>query len=100
KISELSQRQRTAFLLHADVLRDFELLGLASIRTLASHLGLTKEQLANLWNRLPLDDLTIAGILDCRRQQVINLRRVARDNLGRAWRDWRAAQTSVGNKMM
>jgi RNA polymerase sigma factor (sigma-70 family) len=88
EISALSERQRRAFLLHSDVLRDFDLLGIASIRSAATCLELEATELATLWNRLPLDDLTIAKMLDCSRQQVINLRRVARDKLGEAWRNW------------
>ncbi len=93
EIGILSERQRRAFLLHSEVLRDFELLAVASIRTIASALQVSALELAELWNRIPLDDLTIAKMLDCTRQQVINLRRVARDKLGQAWQKW-----SAGNK--
>ncbi len=95
QIGELSGRQRSAFLLHSDVLRDFDLLGIASIRALAVSLEMEAEEFADLWNRLPLADLTIATMLDCSRQRVINLRRVARDKLGQAWREWNA-----GNKRL
>ena len=70
-----------------------ELLGIASIRSIAIALDFAPERLAELWNETPLDDLTIAKMLDCTRQQVINLRRVARDKLGEAWRSW-----NLGNK--
>lgn len=95
EVKSLSDRQRRAFLFHSDVLQEFELLGIASIRVLAGPLDLTPQELAELWNRLPLDDLTIAKMLDCTRQQVINLRRVARDKLGEAWKIW-----SRGNNRM
>ncbi|MGH8093684.1 MAG: hypothetical protein ACREIF_09455 [Chthoniobacterales bacterium] len=95
EIGTLSDRQRRAFLLHSEILREFELLGVASIRSVALALGLAGTELAELWNRLPLDDLTIAGMLACTRQQVINLRRVARDKLGEAWRLWKFG---AGNK--
>jgi hypothetical protein len=36
-----------------------------------------------LWNELPLEDTRIAVILRITRQQVINLRRSARDRLAR-----------------
>ncbi len=91
----LSERQRRAFLLHSEVLHEFELFGIASIRLLAGLLQLSALELAELWNHIPLDDLTIAKMLDCTRQQVINLRRVARDKLGAAWRDWKFGD---GNK--
>ncbi|MEO5719484.1 MAG: hypothetical protein ABIR29_13065 [Chthoniobacterales bacterium] len=93
EIGALSERQRRAFLLHSEVLRDFELLAIASLRSIALSLQLPALELAELWNRIPLDDLTIAKMIDCTRQQVINLRRVARDKLGQAWREWNA-----GNK--
>jgi hypothetical protein len=89
ELNELSERQRRAFLFHSEVLREFELLGIASIRSIAGALLLSAQELAELWNRIPLDDLTIAPMLGCTRQQVINLRRVARDNLSEAWRAWR-----------
>ncbi|HEY2801925.1 MAG TPA: hypothetical protein VGI85_15140 [Chthoniobacterales bacterium] len=95
EIGALSDRQRRAFLLHSEVLREFELLGVASIRSIATILDLEAQELAALWNRLPLDDLTTAKMLACTRQQVINLRRVARTKLGDAWRVW---NSGAGNK--
>ena len=41
------------------------------------------EHLAEIWNELPLDDRTIAGHLGLTRQQVINLRSAARQRLAR-----------------
>ena len=93
EIGGLSTRQRRAFLLHFDFLRELELLGIASLRAIAGALEFSPNEFAALWNRLPFDDLAIAKMLDCTRQQVINLRRVARDKLGEAWRKW-----SAGNK--
>jgi len=93
EIGTLSSRQRRAFLLHFDFLRELELLGVASLRAIAGVLDFSPNEFASLWNRLPLDDLAIAKMLDCTRQQVINLRRVGRDKLGAAWRQWNA-----GNK--
>jgi hypothetical protein len=40
-------------------------------------------QFAELWPQLPLDDATIAGLLNLTRQQVINLRKSARERLAR-----------------
>ena len=79
QMEKLSSRQCVAFLLNSNVIRDFELFGLASIRTLAPRFAMAPEHLAVLWQRLPLDDLALAAELQCTRQQVINLRRVARD---------------------
>ena len=49
-------------------------------------LALAAEQFAELYNRLPLDDATIAQRLGITRQQVINLRKAARDRLVRRMR--------------
>ncbi len=89
EIRQLRPNQRAALLLN---LRDsegvsaielFVLLGLATIDEIAEALQMPAERLAGIWNTLPLDDLTIAGMLGVNRQQVINLRRAARDRLGR-----------------
>lgn len=85
QIATLPARQAAAFLLSSSVLREFELLGIASIRTVAPLFSMADERLAAIWQQLPLDDLAIAAELGCTRQQVINLRRVARDSLSRAW---------------
>jgi DNA-directed RNA polymerase specialized sigma24 family protein len=93
EICELPPRQRTAFLLN---LRDekgcsaielFPLLGLATIRQLASTLEIPECEFAGLWNDLPLDDARIAARLGITRQQVINLRKSARERLERRVRD-------------
>ncbi|MBV8899435.1 MAG: hypothetical protein JOY92_04905 [Verrucomicrobia bacterium] len=88
EVAQLPLRQRTAFLLHSSATRDFELCGVLSIRQLAALLEQPTGQIAAFWNDLPLDDLTIAGLLGLERQQVINLRSVARATLGRRWKDW------------
>jgi hypothetical protein len=41
------------------------------------------EVFAGLWSRLPLDDASIAELLNITRQQVINLRKCARERLAR-----------------
>jgi DNA-directed RNA polymerase specialized sigma24 family protein len=58
-------------------------LGVASFREAAGALEMAPEELAGLWNRLPLDDHEIAGRLGLGRQQVINLRSTARERLAR-----------------
>ena len=88
EIRELPDRQRTALLLnlrsaHGTAIELLADLGVASFRELADVLGLTKEDLAALWNRLPLDDREIAERLGVERQQVINLRSAARQRLQR-----------------
>ena len=58
-------------------------LGIATFQELAGMLGMAKEELAELWNRLPLDDNEIGARLGVERQQVINLRSAARQRLQR-----------------
>jgi hypothetical protein len=55
--------------------------GIASIREIAGILDYPLEEFAEVWNRLPLDDLAIGQRLGVTRQQVINLRKSARERL-------------------
>ena len=89
EISNLRHRQRVALLLN---LRDgsgqsalplFMILGVASIRQIAAVLTLDVDELAAHWSDLPLDDQRIAAMLGITRQQVINLRKSARERLAR-----------------
>ncbi len=88
ELGELSVPQRTAFLLHSTVTREFEIAGLGSIRKVAELLERSADEMARAWQEIPMPDLVIAQMLGRERQQVINLRRVARDHLGAAWRKW------------
>jgi DNA-directed RNA polymerase specialized sigma24 family protein len=87
EISSLPLRQRIALLLSlrdtqgAALLWVFPLTGVASIRHIARTLEIPDLELAELWSRLPLDDLSIGGRLGCTRQQAINLRSAARKRL-------------------
>ena len=89
EIGELPLTQRLALLLN---LRDqhggpalalLPLIGIASIRDIADKLEMPAGQLAAVWNQLPIDDLRVSQILNVSRQQVINLRKAARERLGR-----------------
>ena len=89
EICQLPVRQRMALLLN---LRDDQgggvaallpVTGVASLRQIASALEMVGEDFAHLWPRLPLDDASIAGLLSVTRQQVINLRKCARERLAR-----------------
>jgi CRP-like cAMP-binding protein len=89
EVSQLPALQRAALLLN---LRDAEgsgviafipHLGIASRSEIARMLGMTEERFGALWNDLPLDDTRIAGLLGLTRQQVINLRKTARERLAR-----------------
>jgi DNA-directed RNA polymerase specialized sigma24 family protein len=94
EICELPARQRAALLLNlrddggGDVIALFPMLGVASIRQIADALELPAEEFAALWHDLPLDDATIAGRLNLSRQQVINLRKSARERLARRMREF------------
>jgi len=85
----LPQRQRVALLLNLrdaqakDALVLFVLTGIASVRRIAEALEVPAEELASLWNKLPLQDADIAVLLGLTRQQVINLRKSARERLAR-----------------
>ena len=59
------------------------LLGIATFQQVAGVLEMSAERLGKLWPDLPLDDLTIASTLGLTRQQVINLRKAARARLAR-----------------
>ncbi|HEV2828382.1 MAG TPA: hypothetical protein VGW76_12340 [Pyrinomonadaceae bacterium] len=58
-------------------------LGIASQAQIAVNLELPEEEFSALWNDLPLDDSSIATMLGISRQQVINLRKTARERLRR-----------------
>ena len=89
EVCELPINQRIAILLN---LRDDEgrsalpmlpPTGIATIRRIAEVLNIPALELAALWPELPLDDARIAERLALKRQQVINLRKSARERLGR-----------------
>ena len=87
EIGQLPLRQRSALLLNLTdslghgVIALLPVIGIASFQEIAVALGMTAEQLADEWNNLPLDDATIASHLGVTRQQVINLRKSARERL-------------------
>ena len=83
QIGELPLRQRYALLLNlkGDAITAFLVTGAASLRDIAATLELPVDQMAVLWNDLPLSDNVIAARLECTRQQIINLRMAARKRL-------------------
>jgi len=89
EIVELPARQRAALLLN---LRDangesvttlFAVTRVAGLDRIAAALEMSAEEFAGIWNELPWSDLQIATRLDLTRQQVINLRKCARERLSR-----------------
>ncbi|MDQ1524992.1 MAG: hypothetical protein QOE47_2916 [Pyrinomonadaceae bacterium] len=89
EIKELPPRQRTALLLNLSDAQGrsytelLALLGVASARQIADALEIPADEFAGIWNDLPLDDRVIAARLNLTRQQVINLRKSARERLAR-----------------
>jgi hypothetical protein len=89
EIRELKPHQRMALLLNlrdadgGDVVSVLPSSGIATFSEIANALSMTADQLADLWNDLPLDDISIANRLSITRQQVINLRKSARERLAR-----------------
>ena len=89
EIGALPLRQRLALLLSArdrsgdSVTQFLVMTGVASIRQIGAALDMEAERFGALWHELPLADDRIASMLNSTRQQVINLRRSARDRLVR-----------------
>jgi RNA polymerase sigma factor (sigma-70 family) len=92
EICQLPPRQRAALLLNLsdaegrDVIALLPITGIATPRQIAEAVEMPPEQFAALWNDLPMDDATIARHLAITRQQVINLRKSARQRLARRMR--------------
>jgi hypothetical protein len=89
EVGQLPVLQRAALLLN---LRDAQggsaiffipHLGVASQKQIAGTLGFPEQEFAVLWSDLPLDDTRLAELLELTRQQVINLRKTARERLAR-----------------
>jgi predicted DNA-binding protein (UPF0251 family) len=59
------------------------IVGIATPAEVAAVLAMTVEEFAALWSELPLEDNRIASLLGLTRQQVINLRKSARERLTR-----------------
>jgi DNA-directed RNA polymerase specialized sigma24 family protein len=89
EVRELPAAQRAALLFNlrepdgGGCLPLLQATGIATLRQIAEALELPVERFAELWPRLPLDDATIAGLLGLTRQQIINLRKSARERLAR-----------------
>lgn len=93
EIGELPLRQRLALLLNlrdehgASQIEAFTFTGVATIRQIAGMLEMTAEELAGIWNELPMEDSLIANRLQLTRQQIINLRKGARQRLAKRMRE-------------
>jgi hypothetical protein len=89
EVCQLPRRQRLALLLNFKDGRGQDLVSLlpytrtATIEQIAEAIELPLAEFLKLWNKLPLEDVTIAELLGATRQQVINLRKCARERLER-----------------
>ena len=87
EIVELPRNQRVALLLNLrdhigdSALRLLPAMGIATLRQIAVALEMEPEVLAALWRQLPVDDRQLAEMLSLTRQQIVNLRKSARDRL-------------------
>lgn len=83
EIIALPLRQRQALLLSLNEVHGLPVVGIARVRHIAEAVGMPAAQLAGIWNELPWDDAAIAQHLGVTRQQIINLRKAARERLTR-----------------
>ena len=87
EICELPRRQRLSLLLNLrnphgiNVITLLPVTGIATFEQIAQALEIPAAEFEQLWARLPLDDLHLAEYLGATRQQVINLRKTARERL-------------------
>ena len=92
EVCQLPVLQRAALLLNLRDSRDggvisfLPFLGVASKEDLARLLEMPYANFQRVWNELPLDDSRIAQMFGITRQQVINLRKTARERLARRMR--------------
>ena len=86
---QLPIRQRVALLLNlkdeqgGSAVAMLPILRIASIQQVAEALEIPDEEMATLWNELPVEDEVIGKRLGATRQQVSNLRKCARERLTR-----------------
>ena len=89
ELEQLPRNQRAALLLNLKessgfgCITLFPVVGIATLRQLATALEMSAEALAEVWNELPMEDARIAELLGLTRQQVINARKSGRERLAR-----------------
>ena len=92
EVQQLPPRQRAALLLNlrepssGNAVTLFVVLGIATLDAIADAVEMSTAELSAIWDDLPLDDLRIAQHLGVERQQVINMRKSARERLTRRMR--------------
>jgi len=96
EICQLPRRQRVALLLNLrnpngiNVITLLPATGIATFEQIAQTLEIPAAEFEQLWAQLPLDDLHLADYLGGTRQQVINLRKTARERLQKRMNGLRA----------
>ena len=107
EICQLPRRQRVALLLNLrnphgiNIITLLPATGIATFEQIAQTLEIPTIEFEQLWTDLPLDDLHIATYLGATRQQVINLRKTARERLVKRMsmlREQRPADDRASNK--
>jgi DNA-directed RNA polymerase specialized sigma24 family protein len=89
EIRELPPKQRAALLLNlrepgsGNAVTLLVAVGVATLDEIAEAVEMSRGQLRAIWHDLPLSDLRVAEQLGVQRQQVINLRKSARERLAR-----------------
>jgi hypothetical protein len=89
EICQLPRLQRIALLFHlksstgVNVITLLPATRVATFEQIAEALNIPVDQFERLWSSLPMDDLSIGQYLGASRQQVINLRKNARERLAR-----------------
>ena len=89
ELQQLPRNQRAALLLNLKDASGFSSItlfpatGIATMRELAAVLEISAEDVAAMWNDLPIEDARIAELLGLTRQQVINARKSGRERLAR-----------------
>ena len=89
ELQQLPRNQRAALLLNLKDASGFSSItlfpatGIAGIRELAVVLEISAEDVAAMWNDLPIEDGRIAELLGLTRQQVVNARKSGRERLAR-----------------
>ena len=92
EIRELRPMQRKALLLNlrysgeTNIVSLIVLAGIATFDEIAAVLEMSRSELMAVWRALPMEDAKIAERFGITRQQVINLRKAARDRLSRRLR--------------
>jgi hypothetical protein len=87
EICQLPRRQRVALLLNLknpqgiNIITLLPATGVATFEQIAETLEIPRLEFEQIWADLPLDDLHLANYLGATRQQVINLRKTARERL-------------------